>query len=106
MKTRQRNNNKRHFPRRNRPPLAAFSTHLHELLQTGQVDAEAGPGARWPDVLLYIGSVHEGQVDLLRYVGGREDHHVRVSVSQNVVILGELGNECLNLSHTVSFLTV
>ncbi len=55
--------------------------HLHEFLQTGQIDVEYGAGARGADVLLYISAVHKGQVDLFCDVGCSEDDNICVPES-------------------------
>ena len=55
---------------------------LHELFKAGQVDVVDALLRRGADVLLDVCPVHKRQVDLVRHVGGRQDHHVGVSSNE------------------------
>ena len=59
--------------------VAGLFSHLHQLLQTGEVDAVDAVHWRRSDVLLDVGSVHKRQVYLFCHIGGRQDHDVGMS---------------------------
>lgn len=55
------------------------AAHLHQLLETRQVDVIDAFFRRRSDVLLDVRSVHKRQVDLLCQVGRRQDDYVGMS---------------------------